>query len=202
MPGRNCSAWMRSFRPCFFAAVRTVRHSSTVKAWSSQKASQYCARSEFGDFRDEFFGNEADVVGAAVFVFGRDGVGGEQRGDDARRAFFVEAANHAEHLQFGLAIEAVAGFGFYGRGAVAQHPVAMAAGGGEKFIFSGGTGEGDGAQDASASCGDLLVGGAGDALLEFCGAVASEDEMGVGIDEAGGYAALCRRRCSVASGGI
>ncbi len=70
----------------------------------------------------------------------------------------------------------------------------MAAGGGEQLIFSGGAGESDGAQDASAGGGDLLVGGAGDALFEFSGAVAGEDEMGVGVDEAGGYAAVLRHR--------
>ena len=67
---------------------------------------------QFGDFGDEFFGDELDVVRTAVFVFRRDGVGGEQSGNDVRRAFVVEAANHAEHFEFGFTVEAVAGFGF------------------------------------------------------------------------------------------
>ncbi len=66
----------------------------------------------------------------------------------------------------------------------------MAAGSGEQLIFRGGAGESDGAQDASAGSGDLLVGGAGDALFELGGAVAGEDEVRVGVDEAGGYAAV------------
>ena len=86
-------------------------------------------------------------------------------------------------------IEAVAGFGFEGGGARAKHPVAMAAGGGEQLVGIGGAGEGDGAQDAAAGSGDLLVSGSGDALLELGGAIAGEDEMGVGVDEAGGYGA-------------
>ncbi len=45
---------------------------------------------KFGDFGNELFGDEADVFGAAVFVFGRNGVGGQQCGDDARRAFLIE----------------------------------------------------------------------------------------------------------------
>ena len=57
------------------------------------------------------------------------------------------------------------------------------------FVFAGGASEGYGAQDASAGGSDLLVGGASDALLEFSGAIAGEDEMGVGVDKARGYAA-------------
>src|SRR6476660_189213 len=87
-------------------------------------------------------------------------------------------------------VEAVAGLGFDGGGAGAEHPVAMATGGNEEVIFAGGAGEGDGAQDASTGGGDLLVGGSGDALLEFGSAVAGEDEVGVGVDEAGGDAAV------------
>ena len=146
---------------------------------------------EFGHFGDEFFGDEADVVGTAVFVFGRDGVGGEQRRDDASWAFFVESANHAKHFEFGVAVEAVAGFGFDAwwcpSGASSRD------GGGRRRVIHlrGGAGESYGAQDASAGCSDLLVGGAGDALFEFGGAVSGEDEVGVGVDEAGGYAAAC-----------
>ena len=116
-------------------------------------------------------------------------MGGEQRGDDARRTFGIEAGESRGACEFGVAVEAVAGFGFDGGGAGAEHPVAMAAGGGEQLVFAGGAGEGDCAQNASAGCGDLLIGGAGDALFEFGGAIAGEDEMGVGVDEAGGDAA-------------
>ena len=114
---------------------------------------------------------------------------GEQRRHDPGGAFGVEASEDLQHAQLGGAIEAVAGFGFDGGGAGAQHPVAMLACGGQQVIFGRGAGKSDGAQDATAGSGDLLIGGACDALLELGGAVASEAEMGVGIDEAGSDAA-------------
>src|SRR5579864_7824589 len=40
----------------------------------AEGVAEFC-ESELGDFGDEFFGDEADVVGATVFVFERDGVG-------------------------------------------------------------------------------------------------------------------------------
>jgi hypothetical protein len=66
------------------------------------------------------------------------------------------------------------------------------AGGGEKVVFSGGAGLGYGRENASTGGGDLLVGGSGDALLVFGSAVASEDEMRVGVDKAGCYGFLIR----------
>jgi len=89
-------------------------------------------------------------------------------------------------------VEAIARFGFDGCGAGAQHPVAVTARGGEKLVLRGGTGECDGAQNAAAGSGDLLIGSTGDALLEFGGAVAGEDEVRVGIDKAGSDAAALR----------
>ena len=44
-------------------------------------------QTQHGDFGNEFFDDEADVLGAAIFVFGWDGVGGQQSRDDSSRAF-------------------------------------------------------------------------------------------------------------------
>ena len=43
-----------------------------------------------------------------------------------------------------------------------------------------------GGHDAAAGLGDVGIGGAIEALLEFSGAVAAVNQMGVAIDEAGG----------------
>ena len=182
---------MRSLRPCF--AGGGEYSSRFVDGEGVIVAEGVAVLGEFrgGYFGDQLFSDEADVIGAAVGEFWWDGVRGEERGDDSCRAFFVEAAKDAEHFELGVAVEAVAGFGFDGGGAGAEHPVAMAAGGSQQLIFSGGSGERDGSQDASAGSGDLLVSGASDALFEFSGAVACEDEMSVGIDEAGGYGTAC-----------
>ena len=143
-----------------------------------------------GDFGDQLFGNRADVFAAAIGEFRRDGVRGQQSGNDACGAFFIEPREHAQHAQFCVAIETVAGLGFESGRAAAQHPVAMAARGGEQFVFACGTGQLDGAQNAAAGRGDLLIGGAGNALLEFVGAVAGKDEMRMRIDKARCDAAL------------
>ena len=135
---------------------------------------------------------EADVIGAAIGELRRNGVRGQQRGNDARWAFFVQALDHAEHAQLGFAVEAVAGFGFQRCCPAAQHPVAVAAGGGEELVFRGGAGEPHGSQDAAAGRGNLLVSDAGDALLKFLGAVAGKDQMRVGVNESGCDAAALR----------
>ena len=67
---------MRSLRPCF---VRGGEHGAAFVDGEGVVVAEGVAvfgEPEFGDFGDEFFGDEADVVGAAVFVFRRDGVGG------------------------------------------------------------------------------------------------------------------------------
>jgi len=138
-----------------------------------------------GHFRDELFGDKANVFVTAIGELGRNGVRGEQCGDDEDGTLLPEAGDHAQYLELGFAIEAVAGFGFERGGAEAEHPVAMAACRDEKFVLGGGAGELDSSQNASAGLGDLLVGGSGDALLELRGAVAGEDQMGVRVDKTG-----------------
>ena len=176
-------------RPCCFAAGE--HDAGFVDGEGVIVAERVAIARQAGgcNFRDELFGNRADVRGAAIRKFRRDGVRGQQSGNDAGGAFVVEAREHAQHVQFGVAVETVAGLGFECRGAAAQHPVAMAACGGEQFIFSCGAGQLDGAQNAAAGRGDLLIGGAGDALFELVGAIAGEDEMRVRIDEARCHAA-------------
>ena len=66
----------------------------------------------------------------------------------------------------------------------------MATGCGEKFVLRRRAGELDGATDASAGCGDLLIGGSGDALLELRRAIAGKDQVRMGIDKAGSDAAV------------
>ena len=138
---------------------------------------------ELRRFWNQLVADKANVFLAAVRKFRRDSVRGQQRGNDARRTFLVEPADDAEHAQFRVVIETVTGLGFYRCGSAAQHPVAMAACGGKQLVIRGAARKAHGAKDASAGSGDLLVGGAGDTLLEFIGAVAGEDQMRVRIDE-------------------
>ncbi len=67
----------------------------------------------------------------------------------------------------------------------AQKPARVAAGGSEQGGVGGGAGLPDGGADAAAGGRDFGIGGAQRALLEFAGAIAREDGVGVGIDEAG-----------------
>ena len=172
--------------------MSTVRASSTVKAWSSQKASQKRASFEVCNLGNQLFRDPAHIFLAAAGKLRRHGVRRQQRGHDARRALGVEAGHHAQHAQLRLAIQPVAGFGFDGGRAGAQHPVAMPARLGQQIVFRGCARGFHRAQNAAAGSGNLLIGGAGNALLELGGAIAREDQMRVRIDKARRDAAALR----------
>ena len=73
---QNCSAWMRSLRSCFFALRKDGAAFVDGEGVIVAEGVAVLGEPELHDFGDEFFRDEADVVGAAVFVFGQDGVGG------------------------------------------------------------------------------------------------------------------------------
>lgn len=76
--------------------------------------------------------------------------------------------------------EAVAGLGLEGGGALAQALGEVSGDVGGEFVVGGGAGGGDRGPDAARA-----VGAAGHPGVELLGAVAREQEVGVGVDEAG-----------------
>lgn len=76
--------------------------------------------------------------------------------------------------------EAVAGLGLEGGGALAQRLGEVAGDVGGEFVVGGGAGGGDRGPDTARA-----VGAAGHPGVELLGAVAREQEVGVGVDEAG-----------------
>src|SRR5262249_23488141 len=70
-------------------------------------------------------------------------------------------------------------------GPVPEAEVETAAAEGDQLVRGRVAGRLDGGEDAAARGGDLLVGGAGDAARELLLPRAGEEEVGVGVDEAG-----------------
>ena len=88
-----------------------------------------------------------------------------------------------QHAQFGLAVEAVTGLGFDGGGSGAKHPVAMATGAASSSSSLAARVSCNGAQNAPARRGDLLIRCSGDALLKLCRTIAGKNQVGVRVDE-------------------
>ena len=128
-------------------------------------------------------------------------MGAEEGGFDIDGAKRGELAGDAEHFQFGLDIEAIAGFDFDGGDAFSQYGVESLQCGFQKLGFRGFAGGAHGGHDAAACLGNIRISHAIETHFKFMGAIAAIDQMGVAIDEAGGEqlaAAImdgfCRRR--------
>ena len=75
----------------------------------------------------------------------------------------------------------------------AKHPVAVASSSFEQLVFAGGVGQLDLLSNASARAAICSISGSGDALVELGRRDCGEDEVGVGVDEAGRTSGLRRR---------
>ena len=127
----SCSAWSLTGRPRSRAAAKTRATWAGEKAMPSQKASTASTRPSARAARSV---GMTDVV--EVGVGGpcprRHGVGAEEGGADAHRALAGERAGGAEHLQLGVAVEAVAGLDLDGGDALGEQRVEARQGGGER----------------------------------------------------------------------
>ena len=141
------------------------------------------------DLGDQLFANPADVFLAAVCELRGNHVRGQQGRNYTRRTFGIELSEDTKHAEFCFPLQPIAGFGLDGGCAGAQHPVTVLSSCFEQLLFTGSAGQLHSALNASAGLGDFLISGAGDALFELGGTVAGKDQVGVRVDEAGGYAA-------------
>ena len=171
-----------------------MRASSTVKAWSSQKASQKRASFEVRNLGNQLLRDPANVLVAAIGKLRGHGVRSQQRGHDPHRTLGVEPGHHAQHAQLRVTLQSIAGLGFCSRRAGAKHPVAMTARFGQQFLFRGGARRTHCVQNPAAGRSNLLIAGAGNALLEFGGAVARKHQVRVRIDKTRRHAAALAHR--------
>ena len=99
------------------AARKTSSVSATEKAMPSQKASTASARPASCRRRQGLLADEADVVGAAVPVVRREGVGAEKGRADIDRPVPAKLPRHPQHFQFGVDIKPIARLYLDGRNA-------------------------------------------------------------------------------------
>ena len=136
--------------------------------------------------RDDPVHHEADVVGAAARVLGRDGVRGQQRGRDVGRDVAHEPGRHLEHPQLRVEVEAVAGLDLDSRDppcAQLPSPHGRARG---QLLVRGAPGGAHRRHDAPSRPRDLGIGLAQKAAAEVPAPVATENDVGMAVDEAGG----------------
>ena len=133
-------------------------------------------------------GRNADLVDigvGAALEFGGHRVGAEIAGDDPHLAGLPDGARGAQHPQFGLAVQPVAGFHLDQRDALGDHRVDVGQGGGNQRVQRGRAGGGDGGHDAAPGARHLFIAGPVQAHLELLRAVAAVNHMGVAIDQRG-----------------
>ena len=125
-----------------------------------------------------------DVVALAIAEFGRQRVRAEKRRAHADAELAADPPGHAQHLQFAVEIEAVARLDLDRGHAIGEQRCGPRQRRGEQGIVVERARRVDGRGDAAAGAGDLFVAGAVQAHVEFVGAVAAEDEMGMAVDQA------------------
>ena len=109
----------------------------------------------------------------------------EKGGADRDRPALAEAARDAQRLALGRGFEAVARFDLDRRHAFGDQRIEPPQRRCDQLLLARAARRAHGGENAAAGAGDLLVARAGEPLLEFLGAVAAVDEMGVAIDEPG-----------------
>ncbi len=139
-----------------------------------------------GDGRQCLVADEIDIAGMIVTIFGGKGVGAEIARHHIDWMAFSQSARDTEHLELGLDIETIARFDLDRRHALGKQAFESSRCGFEQIFFACRACGAHGREDAAARLGDVGIGDAVEALLEFLGAVAAIDEMGVAVDQARG----------------
>jgi hypothetical protein len=110
-------------------------------------------------------------------------MGRQPGGLDAHRANMCKRLGRSQHLEFGVDGQAIARLDFHGAHAFGQESVEARQALGDEFLYGCIAGCAHGRYDAATSSRDLCIGGTLKAHLEFDGAIAAVDEMGVTVDE-------------------
>ncbi len=105
---------------------------------------------------------------------------------DRNIALLAKPARDPERPALGFEVESIAGFDFDRPHAFGDQRIQSPQGRGGEFVFARGAGRADGRENAAAFASDLFVGRARESQLEFMGAIAPVDEVGMTVDEGGG----------------
>ncbi len=135
--------------------------------------------------RDDALAHLVDIGVGAANIFGRYGVGGQQRGGDADRAVPHQSAGGQQHFELVGQGQAVTRLDLHRGDAVAQQGVQARQGLRDQLVFAGQACLAHGRQDTASGARNVFVSGAIEPQLKFMGAIAGEDEMGMRIDQAG-----------------
>lgn len=127
-----------------------------------------------------------EIIAVAAPIFHWRRVCAEIAGGDADRPDMAEQAGALQHLHFTDPAEPIAGFDLDRGDAFAKQRIEPRQGFGDKLLDRQRIGRLDRGDDAAAGPGDLLIGRAGQAHLEFAGPIAAVNDMGVAVDETGG----------------
>ena len=122
------------------------------------------------------------LFGRAAELF-RNGMCTEKRRDKFNRGRFVQLTDNAQNFQLFLERQAVTGLGLHRRGSAAQEPVCSLLRIREKFRFACRAGLAHSRTNPAATGGNLFVGRAARAHLEFIHSIPAEDRMSMRVHE-------------------
>ena len=180
------SACSLTGRPSARAAAKTRATSSAMKAMRSQKASTASARPSAASAGIISSATRVDI---GVAVVARIPAAAHARRESVVRTAIGRCSPSRratrERLALGVEFEPVAGFDLDRGDAFGDQRVEPAQARREKFVLARRARRAHGRDDAAAGARDLLVARAGEPQLEFVGAIAAVDEMGVAVDQPG-----------------
>ena len=133
--------------------------------------------------RNDLLAHERNVVVGPARIFRRNRVRGEQRGTNVDALSVAEGACHAQQLELARGVEAVTGLDLDRGDAFAAQALQPFSARAQQLVLGGGPRRAHRCHDAAACARDLLVGRAGQALLELARAIAGVDEVRVAVDE-------------------
>ena len=134
---------------------------------------------------DSLLAQQADI-GLPVFLILRGhGMGPQKGGNDVHGMVFAQTADDPELFELVVHIEAVAALGFHGGDAQGEHLVQGFFGLVVELVLGGLTGGVHRGEDAAAHGQDVQIGSAVELQPQLVLPPAPEDEMGVGVHQAG-----------------
>jgi hypothetical protein len=136
------------------------------------------------DRRQHLLADEVDIGILVAARFRRERMRAEEGRDDRDRPRAAETARRAQRAHLGVEVEPVAGLHLDRRAALGDEMIEARQRFAEERVLGCRPGRLDRGHDAAAGAGDLLVGRAFQAKLEFVRAVAAVNEVGVTVDEA------------------
>ena len=157
-----------------------------MKVSASQKTSQNLAMPCSLTLGHHLLAHKADVLFAVGLILRGDKVRAHEGRDEIHAVVIVEVLDDLERLELVLGGKAVAALGLDRGGAEAHHLVERLGGLGGELLLAGLTGGVRRGLDAAARVLNVEIACAVELETQLVLAPAAEDEVGVGVDKAGG----------------